>query len=79
MKPLLLKLLIEVRDQVSTIEPHSDNEMDIFAHHNALNLIKYLIKHAEGTADLRRIDKLYYENKLDLSTARSLEEIVGEE
>lgn len=79
MKPLLLKLLTEVRDQVRTIEPHSDNEMDVFAHHNALNLIKYLIRHAEGTADLRRIDKLYYENKLDLNTARSVEGIVDKE
>jgi hypothetical protein len=77
MKPLLLKLLTEVRNQVGTVEPHQDMEKDEIAQQNALTLLTYLIMYAEGKADLRPIAKKYFETKIDPESGRSIDEITG--
>lgn len=65
-KPLLYVLLEELRNQIRMVEPHQDNATDCTAHTNAMTLINYLIEHSKGDADLRKVLKVYFDNKIPL-------------
>lgn len=71
---LLAELLKELREQIAVVCPHQDSEIDCMAHENAIALVSYLTKWAEGEADLRIIKNHYKKTKNDLKNAEDYDE-----